>query len=41
MAFTLRGARLLAGRVNVLRSMQTRGYADEMAFTFAAANQVI
>ncbi|XP_077286722.1 ATP synthase, delta subunit [Arctopsyche grandis] len=40
MAFTLRSARLLAGRVNVLRSMQTRGYSDEMAFTFAAANQV-
>lgn len=38
MSFALRGARLLSARG--LRAMQSRGYADEMAFTFAAANKV-
>lgn len=38
MSFALRSARLLSARG--LRAMQSRGYADEMAFTFAAANKV-
>lgn len=38
MSFALRGARLLSARG--LRAMQARGYADEMAFTLAAANKV-
>lgn len=40
MAFTIRGARLLAGRMGAMRAMQSRAYADEMSFTFVAANQV-
>lgn len=38
MSFALRGARLFSARG--LRAMQARGYADEMAFTLAAANKV-
>lgn len=38
MSFAVRGARLLSARG--LRAMQSRGYADEMAFTLAAANKV-
>jgi F-type H+-transporting ATPase subunit delta len=38
MSFALRGARLLSARG--LRAMQSRGYADEMSFTLAAANKV-
>lgn len=38
MSFAIRGARLLSARG--IRAMQARGYADEMAFTLAAANKV-
>ncbi len=38
MSFAVRSARLLSS--GVLRHMQKRGFADEMAFTLAAANQV-
>lgn len=38
MSFAVRSARLLSSRA--LRHIQKRGYADEMAFTLAAANQV-
>lgn len=38
MSFALRGARLLSARG--LRAMQSRGYAEEMSFTLAAANKV-
>lgn len=38
MSLAFRGARLLSSRA--VRMMQKRGYADEMAFTFAAANKV-
>jgi F-type H+-transporting ATPase subunit delta len=38
MSFAIRGARLLSARG--LRAMQSRGYADEMSFTLAAANKV-
>lgn len=37
MSFALRGARILSARG--LRAMQSRGYADEMSFTLAAANK--
>lgn len=37
MSFALRGARLLSSRS--LRAVQSRGYADEMSFTLAAANK--
>lgn len=37
MSLALRGARLLSARG--LRAMQSRGYADEMSFTLAAANK--
>ncbi|CAO1379675.1 unnamed protein product [Diamesa hyperborea] len=38
MSFALRGVRMLSSRG--LKAMQSRGYADEMAFTLAAANKV-
>lgn len=38
MSVAFRGARLLSSRA--VRMMQKRGYSDEMAFTFAAANKV-
>lgn len=38
MSFAIRGARLLSARG--LRAMQSRGYAEEMSFTLAAANKV-
>lgn len=38
MSFALRGARMLSARS--LRAIQSRGYADEMSFTLAAANKV-
>lgn len=38
MSFAIRGARLLTTRG--LRAMQSRGYAEEMSFTLAAANKV-
>ena len=38
MSFAIRGARLLTARG--LRAMQSRGYAEEMSFTLAAANKV-
>jgi F-type H+-transporting ATPase subunit delta len=38
MSFAIRSARLLTTRG--LRAMQSRSYADEMAFTLAAANKV-
>jgi hypothetical protein len=38
MLFAIRSARLLSSRA--VRLTQTRGYADEMAFTLAAANKV-
>lgn len=38
MSFALRGARLLSARG--LRAIQSRGYAEEMSFTLAAANKV-
>lgn len=38
MSFALRGARLLSARG--IRAVQSRGYADEMSFTLAAANRV-
>lgn len=38
MSFAIRGARLLSSRG--LRAMQSRGYAEEMSFTLAAANKV-
>lgn len=40
MAFTLRSVNMLARRVGALRTLQSRSYADDMSFTFAAANQV-
>ncbi|XP_062701102.1 ATP synthase subunit delta, mitochondrial-like [Aedes albopictus] len=41
MSFALRSTARLAASVRpALRSMQSRGYADEMAFTLAAANKV-
>lgn len=38
MSFAIRSARLLSARG--LRAMQSRGYAEEMSFTLAAANKV-
>jgi F-type H+-transporting ATPase subunit delta len=38
MSFALRGARILSARG--LRVVQSRGYAEEMSFTLAAANKV-
>lgn len=38
MSFAVRSARILSARG--LRVMQSRGYADEMSFTLAAANKV-
>ncbi|XP_055587056.1 ATP synthase subunit delta, mitochondrial [Uranotaenia lowii] len=41
MSFALRnGSRLVSSMRPALRAMQSRGYADEMAFTLAAANKV-
>ncbi|XP_053662140.1 ATP synthase subunit delta, mitochondrial [Anopheles marshallii] len=40
MSFALRSARLAALARPSIRMVQSRGYADEMAFTLAAANKV-
>ncbi|XP_058117550.1 ATP synthase subunit delta, mitochondrial-like [Anopheles ziemanni] len=40
MSFALRGARLFGVSGPATRMIQSRGYADEMAFTLAAANKV-
>uniref|UniRef100_A0A182JD00 ATP synthase F(1) complex subunit delta, mitochondrial n=1 Tax=Anopheles atroparvus TaxID=41427 RepID=A0A182JD00_ANOAO len=40
MSFALRSARLITYSRPAVRMVQSRGYADEMAFTLAAANKV-